>query len=129
MTPIRAVVHDRRIELTAPDDLPDGTEVLIDLTPLPPGKIGLSEAEWRDDADALADWAAWLETIEPLAFASDERRSCPLRGHDNDSRAFRQFHRGIERAYQAILYHARHGNGPATTAEMSLHRRWGRFWG
>jgi hypothetical protein len=72
MTSIRAVVHDRRIELPAPEDLPDGTEVLVDLTPLPPGKIGLSEAEWRDDADALEDWAAWLETIEPVAFAADD---------------------------------------------------------
>jgi hypothetical protein len=66
------VVHDRRIELRAPDDLPDGTEVLVDLTPLSPGKIGLSEAEWRDDAEALADWAAWLDTIEPVAFAADD---------------------------------------------------------
>jgi hypothetical protein len=72
MTSIRAVVHDRRIELPAPDDIPDGTEVLVDLTPVDTGKIGLSEAEWRDDADALADWAAWLDTIEPVAFAADD---------------------------------------------------------
>jgi hypothetical protein len=72
MTSIRAVVHDRRIDLPAPDDLPDGTEVLVDLTPLPPGKIGLSEAKWRDDDEALADWAAWLDTIEPVAFAPDD---------------------------------------------------------
>ena len=72
MTSIRAVVHDRRIELTVPDDIPDGAEVLVDLTPVPTAKIGLSEAEWRDDADALADWAAWLETIEPVAFAAEE---------------------------------------------------------
>ena len=71
MTSIRAVVHDRRIELTAPDNIPDGTEVLVDLTPLSSSKIGLSEAEWRDDPDALADWATWLDTIEPVAFADD----------------------------------------------------------
>ncbi|MHB1424690.1 MAG: hypothetical protein ACYC3I_16090 [Gemmataceae bacterium] len=72
MTSIRAIVRDRRIELTVPDDIPDGAEVLVDLTPVAPAKIGLSEAEWRDDADALADWAAWLETIEPVAFAADD---------------------------------------------------------
>jgi hypothetical protein len=72
MTSIRAVVHDRRIELPAPDELPDGTEVLVDLTPLPRDKIGLTEAEWRDDAAALADWAAWLDTIEPVAFIADD---------------------------------------------------------
>jgi hypothetical protein len=72
MTSIRAVVHDRRIELPAPDDIPDGTEVLVDLRPLPADKIGLSEAEWRDNAEALADWASWLQTIEPVAFAADD---------------------------------------------------------
>lgn len=72
MTSIRAVVHDRRIELTVPDDIPDGAEVLIDLRPVAPAKIGLSEAEWRDDAEALADWVAWLDTIEPVAFAADD---------------------------------------------------------
>jgi hypothetical protein len=79
MKAIRAIVHDRRIELPAPDGLPDGTEVLVDLTPLPPGKIGLREAEWRDDADALADWAAWLETIEPVAFAADDAFAAEFR--------------------------------------------------
>lgn len=72
MTSIRAVVQHRRIELTVPDDIPDGTEVLVDVTPVPPAKIGLSEAEWRDDVDALADWAAWLETIQPVAFAAED---------------------------------------------------------
>jgi hypothetical protein len=72
MTSIRAVVHDRRIELPAPDDIPDGTEVLVDLTPLAGGRIGLSESEWRDDPDSLADWAAWLETIEPVEFGTED---------------------------------------------------------
>jgi hypothetical protein len=79
MTPIRAIVQDRRIELAAPDDLPDGTEVLVDLTPLPPGKIGLSEGEWQDDPDALADWAAWLESVEPVAFAADDAFTAEFR--------------------------------------------------
>jgi hypothetical protein len=72
VTTIRAVVQGRRIELPAPADLPDGTEVLVDLTPVSGGRIGLTEAEWRDDPAALADWAAWLGTIEPVAFAEDD---------------------------------------------------------
>ena len=82
MTSIRAVVHNRRIELTAPDDIPDGAEVLVDVTPLSTGKIGLSESEWRDDANALADWAAWLDTIKPVAFTAD----------DSFAEEFRRFH-------------------------------------
>lgn len=72
MRPIRAIVHDRRIELSAPDDLPDGTHVLVDITRLSNERIGIAESEWRDDSQALSDWAAWLETIEPVAFAIED---------------------------------------------------------
>jgi hypothetical protein len=71
MTSIRAVVHDRRIDVPAPDDLPDGTEVEIRLVPVRE-TIGLDESQWRDDPEALADWAAWLETIGPIPFAEPD---------------------------------------------------------
>lgn len=29
MTTVRTVIHDRRIDVPAPDDLPDGTEVVL----------------------------------------------------------------------------------------------------
>jgi hypothetical protein len=71
MNTIKATVRNRRIELNAPDDLPDGTEVLVDVVPMAPGKIGIDESEWRDDAEALADWDAWIQTIEPIEFKQD----------------------------------------------------------
>jgi hypothetical protein len=71
----RVTVRNGRIELDAPGELPDGTEVFVDVTPVPAGKIGLTESEWRDDPAALADWSAWLETIEPVQFAEEDRRS------------------------------------------------------
>ena len=71
MTTIRTVIHDRRIDAPAPDDIPDGTEVIIELVPVHQ-KIGLDESEWRDDPQALADWAEWLDTIEPISFAEPD---------------------------------------------------------
>lgn len=68
---IRTTVRNRRIEVDAPANVPDGAEVLVDLTPVG-GKIGLRESEWRDDAEALADWMAWLQTIEPVEFTEDD---------------------------------------------------------
>src|SRR5207248_2765637 len=57
-------------------------------------------------------------------FSSNFPRSRPLRRHDDDPRAFRQFHRGIERTYQAVLHDTRHGQGaPAKPAKVSLHGR------
>jgi hypothetical protein len=72
MNAFKATVRNRRIELTAPDDLPDGTEVLVDVTPLPANKIGVDESEWRDDPAALADWEAWIKTIEPIEWTPEE---------------------------------------------------------
>jgi hypothetical protein len=70
---IKTTVRNRRIELTAPDNLPDGTVVLVDVTPLAPGKIGVDESEWRDDPGALAEWEAWMKTIEPIELTPAEQ--------------------------------------------------------
>ncbi len=35
-------------------------------------KIGIDESEWSDDPASLADWEAWIHTIEPLEFTSEE---------------------------------------------------------
>jgi hypothetical protein len=72
MNTIKATIRNRRVELTAPDEWPDGTEVLIELTPIGSDKVGLDESEWRDDPASLADWEAWLKTIEPLEFTPAE---------------------------------------------------------
>ena len=36
-------------------------------------KIGLDESEWEDSPEALADWDAWIKTIEPMVWAEGER--------------------------------------------------------
>jgi hypothetical protein len=59
-------------------------------------KMGLTEAEWRDDAEALADWAAWLDTIEPVEFAAD----------DAFAEAFRRFN------IEAVRKQMEEGAGP-----------------
>ncbi len=73
METIKAVVKNGRIDQAAPPDWPDGCEVVIE--PLPSGaeKIGLNESEWRDDPAALADWDAWIKTVEPLHIAPEEQ--------------------------------------------------------
>jgi hypothetical protein len=49
-------------------------------------KIGLTEAEWRDDPEAIAEWSAWLKTIEPLEYTDEERASI-----EQFEREFRKF--------------------------------------
>jgi hypothetical protein len=72
MNAIKTTIQNRRIELPAPDDLPDGTAVLVELTPINPTKVGIDESEWRDDPASLADWEAWIKTIEPLEYSPEE---------------------------------------------------------
>ncbi len=73
MNTIETTIQNRRIDIAAPDDLPDGTKVAVDVTPLATGKIGIDESEWRDDPEALAEWDAWLKTIEPIEWREPDK--------------------------------------------------------
>jgi hypothetical protein len=72
MNAIKATIRSGRLELQAPPHWPDGTEVLIEPTKGPSERIGIDESEWRDDVASLADWEAWIKTIEPLEFTPKE---------------------------------------------------------
>jgi hypothetical protein len=69
---IRATVKSGRLELDAPPGWPDGTQVLIEPATTGP-VIGIDESQWRDDPDSLADWDAWIKTIEPFGLTSEEQ--------------------------------------------------------
>jgi len=70
MTAIKGVVRNGRIDLPTPPDWPEGCGVMIE--PLPAAdSIGLDESEWRDDPASLADWEAWIKTIEPLEYTPE----------------------------------------------------------
>jgi hypothetical protein len=73
MQPLTGTIHDGRIMPDGPIDWPEGTRVEIIPQRAPAEKIGLEEAEWRDDPEALADWEAWIKTIEPLELTPEER--------------------------------------------------------
>jgi hypothetical protein len=86
MSSLKAIIRNRRIELPAPDELPDGTEVLVEVKPVAHRKIGIDEAEWRDDPAALADWDTWIKAIEPLELTPEEAAA-----HDRFEQEFRRF--------------------------------------
>ena len=72
MDAIRAIVRSGRLALDAPPDWPEGTEVLIEPVNGQWEKIGIDESEWSDDPASLADWEAWIQTIEPLELTAAE---------------------------------------------------------
>ena len=72
MNAIRATWTNGQILPAGPVDWPEGSELLVE--PMTPSeRIGLEEAEWRDDTQSIADWVAWVDTIEPLVLSDPER--------------------------------------------------------
>lgn len=72
MNAIKAIWKNGHILPAEPVDWPEGSELLVE--PLIPSEtIGLDESAWQDDAEALADWEAWIRTIEPLEYTDEER--------------------------------------------------------
>jgi len=70
MDVIKAVVKNGRIELNAPDDWPEGTEVLVE--PLPQGEvIGLREEDWPGRPAEIARLLSRMDQIEPLDFTPE----------------------------------------------------------
>jgi hypothetical protein len=77
VTTVRTVIHDRRIEVPAPEDLPGGTEVILSIGtdvahddgPMPPAEIArvlaamgqMQPLEIPDDV--AADLDAWERTL------------------------------------------------------------------
>ncbi len=72
MNAIKSTVKDGRVSLDAPSDWPEGCAVIVEPIPAAVVKIGIDESEWSDDLASLADWDAWVKTIEPLEFTPDE---------------------------------------------------------
>lgn len=71
MTSIRTTIQNRRIEIPAPDEFPDGTEVVVQLQPVG-DQTGMKESDWEESPEAITDWLAWLDSLEPLVFSDQE---------------------------------------------------------
>jgi hypothetical protein len=70
MTTIRTTVQDRRIEIPAPDDLADGTEVVIELTPV--SEKAEFDGDWDDSPAGIEAWITAVNALEPLILSEQE---------------------------------------------------------
>lgn len=68
---IETTVHDRKVVVTVPDDVPDGTRVELRFVPVD-DQIGMDESEWRTDAASIKEWSEWLDSMEPVEFAEPD---------------------------------------------------------
>jgi hypothetical protein len=65
---IKAIVRGGRLETERPIDLPDGTEVRIELL----GSASEEEGGWDNSPEGIAAWLAWADSLEPLIFTEAE---------------------------------------------------------
>lgn len=71
MTVIRAVVRDGKIELAAPPDWPEGTEVVIEPAPRA-APVGVRDEDWPTTPDEVARHLGVMDRVEPFAMTAED---------------------------------------------------------
>jgi hypothetical protein len=69
MTVLKSVVKDGKIELEAPTDWPEGTEVRIEPVA---GSIGIRDEDWPDTPEGIARLLDSMDRVEPLDMTAEE---------------------------------------------------------
>lgn len=90
---LKAIVKNGRIELTVPEDWPEGMEVNIakaEEEAIDLNKIGLDESEWDDSPEGIAKWLAWMEE-------TDTGEIVEFREPDEMDENFRQYNLDVMR--------------------------------
>ena len=77
MSAIRGRVLNGKIELPAPTDWPDGTEV--EVRPVEEA-VGLTDEDWPETPEQIEAWLRWYDSLEPLILTpEDEARIAAAR--------------------------------------------------
>lgn len=71
MNAIRATWTNGQIIPAEPVDWPEGVKLLVEPI-VETEKIGMTEDEWRDDPESIAQWIAAVEKIEPMKWEEGE---------------------------------------------------------
>jgi hypothetical protein len=61
-----------------------------------PNSIGVSDEDWSNSPEAVADWLAWYDSLEPLEFTSEERTDLAAWRQKVKEYTIANMHKGIE---------------------------------
>lgn len=74
MSAITGRVENGLVILDEPASLPEGSRVVVQ--PLESAaSLGLREDNWQDTPEAIADWIAWYDSLEPIVLSPDEEQA------------------------------------------------------
>ena len=102
MHAIKGKYRDGKIILAEQADWPEDTEVLVEPLPTEP-TIGMREEDWADTPQAIADWIAWYDSLEPLEMTPEEEAEwhAALQAQKEfDKSTFEERARRIERLFE-----------------------------
>jgi hypothetical protein len=70
---IRATWKNGQIIPDEPVDWPEGCRLLVEPNPAQDETSETSADDWSDSPEAIADWLAWYDSLEPLIFTPEEQ--------------------------------------------------------
>jgi len=91
---IRAVIHDRRIDVPAPDDLPDGTQIVLRIDEQVPDEDGPMSPE------EIARIHAAMQQLLPLDIPGDVAADLDAWEHSVSSKHVLNAEKGIEDVFR-----------------------------
>jgi hypothetical protein len=72
MDTIRATWRNGQIIPDGPVDWPEGYRLRIEPDALQAESEEMREEDWSNSPEAIADWLAWYDSLEPLVFTPEE---------------------------------------------------------
>jgi hypothetical protein len=69
---VHAVWKNGRIIPEGPIDWPEGCRLRIEPDPVPSAPGEDQAEDWSNSPEAIADWLAWFDSLEPLVFTPEE---------------------------------------------------------
>ena len=96
MQSIRATWKNGRIVPDVPVDWPEGCRLMIEPENVGTMSVGASDEDWSNSPEAVADWLAWYDSLEPLEFTPEEQADLAERRHKIKEYTIANMDRGIE---------------------------------
>ncbi len=96
MEVIRATWKDGQIVPDGPVDWPEGCRLIIEPETVETGVVRMREEDWSTSPEAVTDWLAWYDSLEPLEFTPEEQADLAEWRQKVKEYTIANMHKGIE---------------------------------
>ena len=100
MEAIRATWKNGQIVPDTPVDWPEGCRLRVEPDTEQAETSEMREEAWSNTPEAIADWLAWYDSLEPLIFTPDERADLAAWRRQVKEYTIANMHKDIEGLFQ-----------------------------